>query len=96
MKLVVVIIKLNNLIKDFDKLSNLELIVLKKVFPIQNRINEHQHRIPHICVSLCTKYKMSLQKAILNFQTKFSQKGYFRSNAGKMNITTGFCIFKLA
>ena len=35
------------------------------------------------------------QKTIVKFWITFSEKGYFRFNAEKMNITTGLFIFKL-
>ena len=34
-------------------------------------------------------------KKYFEFSTKLSQKGYFWSNAEKMNITTELCIFRL-
>ena len=40
-------------------------------------------------------YKISPEKTILKFWTTFSEKGYFRSNAENMNITTGLFTFRL-
>ena len=46
----------------------------KKVFPIKNWKSEHNHWIPHIQISLGTKFPLKL--TILIFWTRFSQKGF--------------------
>ena len=43
--------------------------------------------------SLDTKFHF--KQKIFNFETKFAQKGYFRSKTEKVNITTEFSIFEL-
>ena len=47
----------------------------KKVFSIQNRANEHYHRIPHIRISL--GIKLYLNHTILTFRTKLVLKRKF-------------------
>ena len=49
----------------------------KKVFPVENRENEHYHGILHIWISLGTKFQLKL--IILSFRAKFTQKRYFQS-----------------
>ena len=44
----------------------------KKIFPVQNKNNNYQ-QIPHIRVSLGTKFR--LKQTISHFLTKFDQKG---------------------
>ena len=39
--------------------------------------------------------KFHFKQSILNFMTKFAQKGYFRSKMKKVNITIQFAIFEL-
>ena len=48
----------------------------KKVFPVENRENEHYHGILHIWISLGTKFQLKL--IILSFWAKFTQKRYFQ------------------
>ena len=55
------------------------------VFPVENRISELYCRILQIRIRLGTKFH--LKETILNFTTKFAQKGYFRSKTEKLNIT---------
>ena len=62
----------------------------KKIFPIQNRINEHYH---HIQISLGTNFYLKVTAQILWIKTK--QKTYFRSKTEQMNITIKFSIFEL-
>ena len=50
--------------------------------------------ILHIQVSLRTKFQFKW--TILNFWTKFIQKGYLQSKTDKMNLTIEFGIFELA
>ena len=63
------------------------------VFPVQNEKNEHRHWIPHIQISLNTKFQFKM--TILIFWTKFAQKWYFQSKTKKMSIAIEFRIFKL-
>ena len=49
--------------------------------------------ILNIRISLGSKFQLKL--ATLIFQTKFAQKGYFRSKTEKVNITIEFYIFDL-
>ena len=51
----------------------------KKVFPAKNWKREHHHWIPHIQISLGTKFQLKL--IILSFWTKFTQKRYFQPKA---------------
>ena len=44
-------------------------------------------------LNLGTKFQLKL--TILNFWTKFAQKGYFRSKMEEVNMTTEFFIFKV-
>ena len=48
----------------------------KKLFPVENRKNEHHHKILHIFISLGTKFQLKL--IILSFWIKFTQKRYFQ------------------
>ena len=57
---------------------------LKKVFPIKNWKSEH-HWIPHIQITLGTKFQLRL--TILIFLTRFAQKRFFLSKAEKGNTT---------
>ena len=47
----------------------------------------------HIRISRGTKFPPKL--TILNFWTKFTKDGYFKSKTEKVNITTEFSIFEL-
>ena len=47
----------------------------------------------HIRISIGTKFPLKL--TILNFWTKFTKDGYFKSKTEKVNITTEFSIFEL-
>ena len=79
----------------------------KIVIPVENRRNEQHHQIPHIRISLGTKFQLKLNIRIslgtkfylkltnLIFCTKYTQKGIFQSKAEKVNITNEFCIFEL-
>ena len=51
-------------------------ICLKRVFSVENEKSKHHHWILHTRISLGTKFHF--KQTILNFGTKFSQKGYFR------------------
>ena len=51
----------------------------KRVFLLENRKNEHHHRILHIRISLRTKFQLKL--TILIFWAKLAQKGCFRSKS---------------
>ena len=73
---------------DFD-LKQIHLIVCitftkKNVFPVQSRTNKHHHQMQHIWISLGIKFHLKI--TILVFLTKVSQKVYFSSKAGKLNI----------
>ena len=57
----------------------------KKVFPVKNWKSEHHHSIPHIQISLGTKFQLKL--TILIFLTRFAQKGFFWSKTEKVNTT---------
>ena len=48
----------------------------KKVFPFKNWTREHHHWIPHIQISLGTKFQLKL-KILIFFLTGFTQKGFF-------------------
>ena len=56
-----------------DNFDFLDCICPKKVFPVLNRKSDNHYRILFIGISLVTKIKLKL--TILNFWTKFSQKG---------------------
>ena len=51
--------------------------MVRKVFPVENRTNEHHHEILHIWVILGTKSQLKL--IIVSFWTKFTKKKYFQS-----------------
>ena len=63
------------------------------MFPVSNRKAEYHHWILHIQISLGTKFPLKL--TILNFWTKFTQKGHFQSKMEKLNITIEFSILEL-
>ena len=66
----------------------------KKVFTFEKKKkSEHHQWIKHSQISLSTKFHF--KQAILNFKTKFAQKGYFQWKTEKVNITIDFCIFEL-
>ena len=54
---------------------------------------EYHRWIWHIRLGLGVKFHF--KHTILNFWTKFAQKGYFRSKTEKVNITTEFLRFEL-
>ena len=60
---------------------------------MKNEKSEKHHWVLHIWISLATKFQ--LKAIIITFWTKFAQKGYFRSETEKVNITTEFCMFEL-
>ena len=72
----------------------LEKISKKRILPVENRKNEHQHRILHIRISLDTNFQLKL--TILIFFTKFTKNGYFQSKTDKMDTTTEFCIIQIS
>ena len=63
----------------------------KRVFPVKNRKSDYHDWILHISHGTKLHFKLT----VLNFGTKFAQKGCFWSKAEKVNTTTEFCIFKL-
>ena len=48
----------------------------EKAFPVESRKSEYHHGIPHIWISLGTKFQLKL--ITLSFWTKFTQKRYFQ------------------
>ena len=54
----------------------------KKIVPVKNWKSEHHHWIPHIQISLRTKFQLKL--TILIFLTRFAQKGFFWSKTEKV------------
>ena len=64
----------------------------KRAFSVKNEKSEYHHWILHILNSLGTKFHF--KQTILNFETKFAQKVYFRSKMKKVNNTIEFCIFE--
>ena len=66
----------------------------KRILPVENRKNEHHHRILHIRISLDTNFQLKL--TILIFLTKFTKNGYFQSKTDKMETTTEFCIIQIS
>ena len=76
-----------------DKFHFLDQIFPKRVLLVSNRKSKHRHWNLQIWISLGTKFQFKLTSLI--FWTKFTQRGLFQSKTEKMNITTGFCIFKL-
>ena len=63
----------------------LDQICPRKIFMVKNRKSEHHHWIPHIQISLGTKFQLKL--TILIFLTRFTQKGFFWSKTEKVNTT---------
>ena len=63
---------------------DLDQIYPKRVFLVQNRKNEHHHKILHIRIGLGTKFQ--LRPTILIFWTKFAQKGYFQSKTENLHL----------
>ena len=57
----------------------------KMVVPVKNWKTEHHHWIPHIQISLGTKFQLRL--TLMTFLTRFAQKGFFWSKTEKVNIT---------
>ena len=57
----------------------------KNIFLVKNWKSEHHHWIPHIQISLGTKFQLKL--TILIFLTRFTQKGFFWSKTEKVNTT---------
>ena len=55
----------------------------KNIFLVKNWKSEHHHWIPHIQISLGTKFQLKL--TILIFLTRFAQKGFFWSKVEKVN-----------
>ena len=64
----------------------------KRVSSIKKK-NEQHHWILHIRITLSTKFQLKLR--ILIIWTKFTQKGWSRSKALKMNTTLELYIFEL-
>ena len=71
----------------------LEKISKKRILPVENRKNEHQHRILHIRISLDTNFQLKL--TILIFFTKFTKNGYFQSKTDKIDTPLNSALFKL-
>ena len=57
----------------------------KNIFLVKNWKSEHHHWIPHIQISLGTKFQLKL--TILIFSTRFAQKGFFWCKTEKANTT---------
>ena len=70
------------LTNDFEFLDQ---ICPRKIFMVKNRKSKHHHWIPLIQISLGTKFQLKL--TILNFLTRFTQKGFFWSKTEKVNTT---------
>ena len=68
----------------FNNFEFLDQIDSIRVFLFQNSTNEHHHQIQHIWISLEAKFY--LKQRILSFWTKFTQKVYFPSKTGQINI----------
>ena len=64
-----------------------------RVLPVSNKPTKNYHRILHIRIKLCIRFQLKL--IILDFWTKFPEKGYFQSKADTMNATIDFFIFEL-
>ena len=64
-----------------------------RVFPVPNRILEHQHQIQYTQISLNTKFHF--KQTILTFCGQFAGKGSFVSKAVQVNVTIKFNMFYL-
>lgn len=80
-------------IMKLNKLNKVTAIFPKSVFPVQHRKYVYQHRIPHIQISLCTKFY--LNKQIWIFDPKLFGIEYFQSKLDKVNIAVKFNISEL-
>lgn len=76
-----------------NKLNKVTAIFPKSVFPVQHRKYVYHHRIPHIQISLCTKFY--LNKQIWIFDPKLFGIEYFQSKLDKVNIAVKFNISEL-
>ena len=72
--------------KTCNKFDNLGSIFPKMVFKLKKRGNEHRYLIPNTRTTFSTK--LHLPQIILKFSSKFAKRGYVRSKAEKVNITT--------
>ena len=64
----------------------------KGYFSLKQKI-EHYHWIPHIRISLGTKFQVKL--TIFIFWSKLAQNRYHWSKTEKVNSTIKFCVFQL-
>ena len=71
-------------IKFQPKLTILDQIYPKRVFPVENRKSEHPHWILHMWTGLGTKLQLRL--TILMFWAEFAQKGCFRSKTKNSHL----------
>ena len=62
----------------------MDQICQKKVFPVENRKTEHRHWIPHIQVSVCTKFHF--KQTTWNFGPKFAQNWVFIDESGESEL----------
>ena len=69
----------------------MDQIYPKRTFRVRNGKSKHHHCILRIEITLSTKFHFT--HTILNFGTKFTQKGYFQSKTKKAN--SEFCICTL-
>ena len=67
--------------------------MLKEIFLVKNSKSEHHDWILQIQISLGTKFLLKL--TILNFLTRFIQKGLFSSKTGKVNNTFFYTILHI-
>ena len=65
----------------------------KRVFPVENRKNEHHDWILHDRIRSGTKFHFKQTNLI--FWTKLTQNSYSWSKMKKVNITIEFCMFEL-
>ena len=70
----------------------LDQICPERPFLMENEKSEQHHWIPHIRISLATKF--SLKLTISTFWTKFPQKGRLWLKTKKVNSIIEFCIFE--